>query len=501
MSTNANISNVINVSLLKEPTLAQRANVNAVACFTSQQGKLSTANRTELYVDIASVAADFGTNSEFYAFASVFFQQTPNPVSANGYLVASYWRAAAENVDASAATLTGAQLVEDTVVSELQQIDDGTLDIDVDGVTENLTALDFTTVLTLEEIAAVIDTALSGATCVVFNLSMLITSSTTGVTSLLTFTTDPGTGSYVGSVLKINAGSGANLVQGLAASVLSPETKVEAVTEALGSDGFRSFTFIDTPIDQERLDLAALAQANDIMFGEVFSGAAYLEVNATNVVWQIKLAGQTNTRMFYSKSNDRKLALGNMSRLQTVLFTGTNTANTGNLKDITGVVPDGYSQSEITKASNVGLDIYTTIKNVPVMLTSPANDFFDNVYNLIAYIDALEIDTFNILKGATTKIPQTVRGMNTLVDSIEKTTDGFVTSGVFAPGEWTSPEVFGDEQTLRDQVVTKGYYVFANRLSDQSQADRQVRKSPPIQIAVKNAGAIHKANLIVNFNI
>lgn len=497
----ANISNVVSVLLLKEPQLAQRANVNVVSVFTSELGKLNSNNRTEIYTDIASVASDFGTNSEFYDFASVFFQQTPNPVAANGYLVASYWRATSENVAATSATLVSTQLVEDTVVGELQQIDDGTLDIDVDGLTENLTGLDFTTVLTLEEIATVIDTALTGATATVSNLSIIITSDTTGATSTLTFVTDPGTGTYVGSILKLNSGSGAVLTQGAAAAVLAPETKEEAVTEALTESPFRSFVFIDQPTDQERKDLAALAQANNIMFGEVFSDPTNLEVDATNVVWQIKLAGQTNCRMFYSKSNDRKLSLGNFARLQTVLFTGTNTANTGNLKDITGVIPDAYSQTEITKASNVGLDIYTTIKDVSVMLTSPANDFFDNVYNLIAYVDALEIDTFNILKGTATKIPQTIKGMNTLVDSIEKTTEGFVRAGVFAPGTWTSPDTFGDDETLRSQVETKGYYVFANRLSDQSQADRQARKSPPIQIAVKNAGAIHKANLIVQFNI
>ena len=205
----ANISNVIQVQLLKEPQLAQRANVNTIAVFTSQLGKLSTANRTEVYTDIASVAADFGTNSEFYDFASVFFQQTPNPVSAGGYLVAAFWRATDETVAATSASLTGAQLSEDTVVGLLQQISDGTLDITIDGVVENLTALDFTTSLTLSDIATVIDTALTGGTAVVNNLSIVITSATTGATSTITFTTDPGTGTYIGSILKLNSGSGA----------------------------------------------------------------------------------------------------------------------------------------------------------------------------------------------------------------------------------------------------------------------------------------------------
>jgi len=498
---NINISNVVSVLLLKDPALASRANVNTVAVFTSELGKLSTANRSEVYTDISSVATDFGTNSEFYSFATTFFSQTPNPIQANGYLVAAYWRAASETVAATAATLLGGQLVEDTVVGQLQLISDGTLDIDVDGSTVNLTALNFTTVLTLEDIATILNTALTGATVTISNLSILITSDTTGATSLLTFATSPATGTYLGTTLKLASGTGATLTQGVASAVLTAESKDAAVTEVLSSNPFRSFMFIDTPIDAERESLAALAQANNIISADVFSDASYLEINSANTVWKIKLAGQTNYRMFYSKSNDRKLALGNLSRLQTVLFTGSNTANTGNLKDIVGSVPDSYTASEVLKAYNVGLDIYGTIKNLPVMLTSPANDYFDNVYNLIAYIDALEIDTFNVLKGSTTKLPQTQRGMNVLVDAIEKTTQGFVNAGVFAKGTWSSPEVFGDETTLRNEISAKGYYVFANSLSDQAQADRQNRIAPPIQIAVKNAGAIHKVNLIVNFNI
>jgi len=32
-------------------------------------------------------------------------------------------------------------------------------------------------------------------------------------------------------------------------------------------------------------------------------------------------------------------------------------------------------------------------------------------------------------------------------------------------------------------------------------ADRQQRKSPVIQVAVKNAGAVHEADIIISFNL
>jgi hypothetical protein len=170
-----------------------------------------------------------------------------------------------------------------------------------------------------------------------------------------------------------------------------------------------------------------------------------------------------------------------------------------NLKELS-VAAEEYTQSEITAAYNVGLDIYTTIKNTPVVLTSPANDFTDNVYNIIAFVDAIQTDTFNLLKQTGTKIPQTKKGVNQLIDQAEKTTRGFVRAGVFAPGTWSSPDYFGNRETFEQNILNNGFYFLAGSLADQPQVDRQNRLSPVLQGAVKNAGAIHKADIIINFN-
>ena len=147
------------------------------------------------------------------------------------------------------------------------------------------------------------------------------------------------------------------------------------------------------------------------------------------------------------------------------------------------------------------MDIYTTIKDVAVVLTSSANDFMDNRYNLIAFIDAVQTDMFNLLKQTGTKIPQTVRGVNQLVDQGEKTTRNFVRAGVFAPGVWSSPDYFGDYGVFTRSIENNGFYWLAGSLSDQAQADRQARKSPVLQAAVKNAGAVHSVDIVINFNL
>ncbi len=496
----ANISNVVNVSLVEGGALAARDNPNVVTIMTSQQtGPLSSANRYELYTDAQSVAAAFGTASKMADFANAFFGTNPNPTNVGGVLIAGYWRGASEGVPATAAVLEGAQISEATVVGQLQAISDGTFDVTIDGLAKNITALDFQSITTMDEAVALIDAALTGGVATFEDSRVVITSSTTGATSTITFTTDPGAGTYIGEILALASGTGATTTQGAAAETLTVETKVEAANTLLGLVKFRGLMFIDAPTDVEAKDLAEWGQANSVLQYDVFDQPDQLNIDPANVVWDIKLSGLTNYRMLYSAAGNRKMAASYMARTHTVNFNGENTALTMHLKELS-VAAEEYTQTEITAAKNVGLDIYTTIKNTPAILTSGANDFVDNRYNFIAFEDALQTDMYNLLKQTGTKIPQTRRGVNQLLDQAEKTTRNFRRAGVFAPGEWTSPDTFGDRATFERAIREDGFYWIAGSLAQQPQADREARKSPVLQGAVKLAGAVHSVDIIVNIN-
>jgi len=124
----------------------------------------------------------------------------------------------------------------------------------------------------------------------------------------------------------------------------------------------------------------------------------------------------------------------------------------------------------------------------------------DNVYNLIALKKFIQIDLFNLLGMTSTKLAQIDSDVQKLVDTIEKTLKMFRKAKVIAPGSWTSPDTFGDVETFMRHIETNGYYVLAQPLSEQSQDQREQRKAPIIQIAVKMAGAIHKVDTIINVN-
>ena len=72
-----------------------------------------------------------------------------------------------------------------------------------------------------------------------------------------------------------------------------------------------------------------------------------------------------------------------------------------------------------------------------------------------------------------------------------------VTNDSFAPGTWNSSQTFGDPATFKRNVAQKGYYIYSQPISQQSQTDRNDRKAPLCQIAAKRAGAIQHNDVLV----
>lgn len=499
----ASLSNVINASLQAPGRSLALDNMNVVTIFTSNDDVLSTAERYKVYSTAAQVSADFGSSSVEAQFANTFFAQTPNAVTAGGALVLGFWRAAAETVAATAGKLTGAQLSEASTLPQLQLIDDGSYNVTVDGgAEETVDSLDFQTATSLEDVLAILNAAApSGASFTLDDQRFVLTSDTTGTSSEITLLSADESGTFVGNLLALAEGTGAVAEDGAGQETLAAESKVDAVSALHDEVNCKGFMFIDDPTDSEVTALAAWCQANSVLSYDVFSSASNLEVDTTNVVWDNKLKKYTNYRALYRKDADRKMAVGYMSRMHTVNFEALNSAITMQLKELTGVAAEEYTQTELAKAKRVGLDVYTTFKNVPKLLTSGANDFTDNPYNIIAFIDTVQTRAFNLLGTTPTKIAQTRQGVNALVTNVEESCQRFSDANVIGAGEWNLNDSFGNVEIFKENIRRNGYYVSAGSLATQDSASREARNSPAIQTAIKNAGAIHQADIIIYFNL
>lgn len=143
----------------------------------------------------------------------------------------------------------------------------------------------------------------------------------------------------------------------------------------------------------------------------------------------------------------------------------------------------GTSQANNLEAKNCNVYVYyendTAILEQGVMANG---DFFDERHGLDWLQNAVQTADYNTLYTSTTKIPQTDAGTTTRIANIELVLDKAVQNGLFAPGKWTGGPI---GQLNTGDMLTKGYYTWAENVDDQLQVDREARKGVPIQVAGK----------------
>jgi hypothetical protein len=174
---------------------------------------------------------------------------------------------------------------------------------------------------------------------------------------------------------------------------------------------------------------------------------------------------------------------------------------TMHLKDLVGITPDpGITQTILEACKTIGADVYTYIGPLPKVFSTGGNTFFDQVYGTLWLVYALQVSVFNALATTFTKVPQTEPGMAILRNAVTSVLQRAVVNGFSAPGAWNSPQLFGNPEDLKENVLLHGWYVYSAPVNLQSQTAREEREAPLIQAAVKLAGAVQSANVIVYLN-
>ncbi len=129
------------------------------------------------------------------------------------------------------------------------------------------------------------------------------------------------------------------------------------------------------------------------------------------------------------------------------------------------------------------------------VMSGPA--YIDEIHGLDWLQDAIQNACYNTLYQSKTKIPQTDAGVNVLTNAVSGACDEAVNNGLVAPGIWNA-DGFGELET--GQYLKSGFYIYAQPVALQSQAERETRVAPPIQVAVKLAGAIQEMDVLVDVN-
>lgn len=261
----------------------------------------------------------------------------------------------------------------------------------------------------------------------------------------------------------------------------------------------------------------AIADSADLVEADVISVAAAIEAsslsrilavttadvnvlvsgNTGNIGYKLKAAGYSRTFWQYSSSS-KYAAISAFGRAFTVNFTGNNTTITLKFKTEPGVTHETLTTAQASAIDAINGNVYVYYANDTAIIQQGVmanGDFFDERHGLDWLQNYVQTNLYNLLYTSTTKIPQTDAGVTRLMTNVEASLDQAVNNGLVAPGVWNGGPI---GQIESGDTLTKGYYVHADSVENQAQSDREARKSPVIQAAIKLAGAIHYADVQIN---
>lgn len=489
-NTFLSVANIINIILQATPSGLTVKNPNNLGLFTTETPNNSDVFRR--YIAPSDVATDYGTDSVTYAMANAIFGQTPNILSGGGQLTIIPMVAA---VSATSGKFVTANISAN--LATIITVGAGDIKVTVDGVVHNLLALNFLNCVTLADVAAVFQAAMLDCLVTGDATTLTFTSKTGGTASTVALAVATGgTGTALNGAGYLNSAAGA-ATPGANSSGESLIAAVNRVTGVAPFMGIISNLVVEDAVKKTTAD--AIQPLSNMWICPIAS------VNQiAGIGTQIQQAGDFKTRMviYTSDLEDANLfAAAYAGRGFSVDFTGSNTSSTMNLKQLAGIDPDsGINQTLYDACNTAGVDAYVSYDGVPSVFSTGGNDFFDNPYSDIAFEFALQAAGFNFLRQTNTKVPQTEAGMNGLKGAYANVCQQFVTNGCLAPGSWTSSETFGDPTIFRNNVLSQGYYIYSQPITQQNSSDREDRIAPLVQIAAKRAGAIHKGDVIVTVN-
>ncbi|ECC3213015.1 DUF3383 domain-containing protein [Salmonella enterica subsp. diarizonae] len=280
------------------------------------------------------------------------------------------------------------------------------------------------------------------------------------------------------------------------------EKLMDAVNAVMGYTNWYGLGIADKEdiADGDWLKVAAAVEASGVsrILAITTSDPATMDATSTtDLAYKLKAAKYGRTFVQYSSSS-KYAALSAFGRAFTVNFNGSNTTITLKFKQEPGITHETLTTNQAAALDAKNCNVFVYYQNDTAILQQgvmSGGDFFDERHGLDWLQNYVQTNLYNLLYTSTTKIPQTDAGVTRLLSSVEQSMDQSVTNGLVAPGVWNGGPI---GQLDSGDTLTKGYYVYAQPLSEQAQADREARKAPVIQVACKLAGAVHFADVQIN---
>ena len=224
---------------------------------------------------------------------------------------------------------------------------------------------------------------------------------------------------------------------------------------------------------------------------------------AASIAATISALKHNNVFAIYNGASVDNKAIAYAAVFSGVNFEQPQALITGKFKTLAGTTATDLTSAQRQELTRKRVNYY--VPRGSVADTEEGTSFgtwIDVQYGLDWFSNAVRAAAYNALRAAG-RLPQTEAGVTVLVESIQGICEQAVRNGLLAPNTVT-PATRAAIQAATgnanfDGFLAAGYLVYAGALSEQSQADREARKAPPITVWAKGSGAIHFVDISILF--
>lgn len=455
------------------------------------------ANRIRFYSTIEAVENDFAPGTEAHFAATAFFAQTPRaPTMAIGAVFSD--PITAEN---ASAVLSADDLAAIAAVSS------GNLNIyynDGTGVqSEPLGAMDFTTAVTIADVASVIADATSGnLTCTVRTLPggdevLSIRTVEVGDGVAMMYPSDTGTGVFVGDILNLTQDEGGKVFDGYTPTGIADE--LASITNAANTAGQYIYGLtlgasLRTVAIQE--EAAAWALPRTAMVVLVTNDPLALDPTYLDDIGPIiKATDNRRATVLYHDNSQRYPDVSILAYILHVDYRQQDSTVTAKFKQLPGIETVQLTETEWYTLQDKGYNTYTAIGNASRTYRDGTTSgsvgwYMDTVINLDNFLEDLSVNVYNVFLR-NKKIPYTRIGQLLLVDACQDTGTQYTFNGTFADRR-------EDDTTAKaGYTLIPAVQITPTPVYQATPAQRAAREGPPIQIIVQESGAIHSTSINV----
>jgi len=490
------LDNIVRISDQIESVGVLRRDFGIGLFFTTDDTLGTGSSRVAVYSNFTGDMADvFPESSEPYKAGNTWFSQSPFPKN----LVVGRWIVN----DVSARLYGGSGL--DSVSSFAALAMTSYFKITIDGVDYEVNP-DLSAVSSYADIALEVQNELTGSGASVAvtysstNSRFEIVSGSVGAVSTLSYAVVPSTGVDLGVLMLLDQANAVQLDNGADA-----ETIPEALSAILAlNDSWYWLMHDNSLFSEDNIEsLANWTESGRYMLAVQSSEVGILTPGETSTVaYQLFQQQFSRTFVTYSGSSDYK-GVSIAARFSSVNFNAGNSVITAKFKSLPGLLPDDITQTQVAELESKRVNYYTTFATDSIYSEGECCNnsvYIDVRYSLDWYANAVQVEVYDLLR-ASGRVPQTAQGEASIVAAIDSVSRQALSNGMIAGGVVSEPMkldiILTTGNSDFDGSLNKGYLIWSQPTSEQSQADRAARKDTAKKVWLKSSGAIHEVEVDV----